>query len=123
LQELTVSEAVIQSLNGLPNVMVKLNIEHCELPSLHGLPKKIGTLEIESTNLKDFTGAEDTEVGALQGWKNNFTSLKGVPKANHYDLGKKFSEKQIEKVIADREMVKRLDKDEQEAWGDIVTNL
>ena len=122
-QELTVSEAVIQSLNGLPNVMEKLNIEHCELPSLHGLPKKIGTLEIESTNLKDFTGAEDTEVGNLMGWKNNFTSLKGVPKAKHYGLGERFSEKQIKKVIADREMVKRLDKDEQEAWGDIVTSL
>jgi hypothetical protein len=122
-QELTVSEAVIQSLNGLPNVMEKLNIEHCELPSLHGLPKKIGTLEIESTNLKDFTGAEDTEVGNLMGWKNNFTSLKGVPKAKHYGLGERFSEKQIKKVIADREMVKRLDKDEQEAWGDIITSL
>ena len=122
-QELTVSEAVIQSLNGLPNVMEKLNIEHCELPSLHGLPKKIGTLEIADTNLKDFTGAEDTEVGNLMGWKNNFTSLKGVPKANHYGLSERFSEKQIKKVIADREMVKRLDKDEQEAWGDIITSL
>lgn len=122
-QELTVSEAVIQSLNGLPNIMEKLEIELCQLPSLQGLPKKIGTLLIADTNLKDFTGAEDSEVGNLQGWKNDFTSLKGVPKAKHYGLGEKFSEKQIKKVIADREMVKRLDKDEQEAWGDIVTSL
>lgn len=122
-QELTVSEAVIQSLNGLPNKMEKLNIEHCKLPSLHGLPKKIGTLEIAETNLKDFSGAEDTEVENLQGWKNNFTSLKGLPKAEHYGLGDKFTDKQIKKAVADREMVKRLDKDEQEAWGDIVTGL
>lgn len=123
VQELTVSECIIQSLNGLPNEMEKLNIEHCQLPSLQGLPKKIGTLEITDTNLKDFTGAEDTEVENLWGWKNNFTSLKGIPKAERYSLGEKFTEKQIKKVIADREMVKRLDKDEQEAWGDIVTSL
>ena len=123
LQELTVSEAVIQSLNGLPNEMVKLNIEHCELPSLHGLPKKIGILEIAETNLKDFTGAEDTEVGALQGWKNDFTSLKGLPKANHYGLGEKFSEKQIQKVIDDREMLKNLDQDVADAWGKALSRL
>lgn len=123
VQELTVSECNIQTLNGLPNKMEKLSIEHCKLPSLHGLPKKIGTLLIADTNLKDFTGAEDTEVDNLQGWKNDFTSLKGVPKADRYGLGERFSEKQIKKVVADREMVKRLDKDEQEAWGDIVTGL
>lgn len=123
VQELTLSECNIQSLNGLPNEMEKLDIEHCQLPSLHGLPKKIGTLLIADTNLKDFTGAEDTEVEILQGWKNNFTSLKGIPKAKSYGLGDKFTNKQIKKVIADREMVKRLDKDEQEAWGEIVTGL
>lgn len=123
IKDLSVSQFTIQSLNGLPNEMDELKIELCELPSLQGLPKKIETLIIDRTNLKDFTGAEDTEVGNLLGWKNNFTSLKGVPKAKHYGLGERFSEKQIKKVITDREMVKRLDKDEQEAWGDIVTSL
>ena len=123
LQNLRITGFTIQTLNGLPDIMDEVGIEDCKLPSLHGLPKKITTLIIDRTNLKDFTGAEDTEVGNLQGCKNDFTSLKGLPKAEHYGLGERFTDKQIKKVIADREMVKRLDKDEQEAWGDIVTGL
>ena len=123
LKDLRVTGFTIQTLNGLPDIMDEVSIEDCELTSLHGLPKKITTLIIDRTNLKDFTGAEDTEVGNLQGWKNDFTSLKGLPKAERYGLGERFTDKQIKKVIADREMVKRLDKDEQEAWGDIVTGL
>lgn len=123
VSELKVSEFIIQSLNGLPENMEELKIEECKLPSLHGLPKKIDTLEISRTNLKDFIGAEDSKIRSLQGWNNDFTSLKGLPKADHYGLGDRFTDRQIKKVIADREMVKRLDKDEQEAWGEIVTGL
>lgn len=113
----------IQSLNGLPETMDELRIEDCNLPSLHGLPKKIDMLNIKHTNLKDFTGAEDSEIGSLQGWDNNFTSLKGLPKAEHYGLGERFTEKQIQKVIDDREMLKNVDPDVAGAWSKVISRL
>jgi hypothetical protein len=124
LQDLAISEFTIQSLNGLPDVMQEIHIFDCKLTSLHGLPKKIlGTLEFEKTNLKDFTGAEDTEVERLSGWKNNFTSLKGLPKAEHYALGDNFSKKQIQKVIDDREMLKNVDQDVADQWRKVISRL
>lgn len=114
----------IQSFNGLPEIMEELRIEDCTFSSLHGLPKKIDTLNIKQTNLRDFTGAEDSEIGNLQAWDNkNLTSLKGLPKADYYGLGERFTEKQIQKVIDDREMLKNVDPDVAGAWSKVISRL
>ena len=95
------------------------------LLDLEGAPQEVGgDFYCTGCTLDSLEGAPPVlPDGAFHCSHNPLTSLKGIPKAAHYDLPDGFKQADAEKEVQRRELVQGLDKETASTFGDFVAEL
>jgi len=125
VKDLTLYNLEIKSLQGLPEQMDALHIDHSFMESLKGLTTKVikGEFRVR-TDLKTLQGGEHTVCGKLDIYDNrSLKSLKGIPKAKEYTLPNQFTVKDAQKEVQQREFIGNLKPKTKETFADIFGSL
>ena len=133
------------NLKGAPKTSGHFDCDNMELTSLEGAPEKtygyfscarnpLVTLEgsprivggdffCHDCNLESLEGGPEKVTGCFYCFSNPLKSLKGIPEAESYSLPNRFTDKDVAKEIKRRELVKGLDTETRDTFGDFIEEL